>query len=207
MSPVNAVSGTKYPYGSYLTITAPAKTGYYASTVTSPVYMQSPLDYTKDVNVSSYITAGTVKAYRLTLSDLPAGITMQKVTRTASPLQGAEVSATKALVNNSLIYYGDRLYFEAETTTGYTPLIIRTPDNDDYINVIGNIKTEDVFTAGSVKSYNLTIASVDFVLATSVSRTSSPIKGAALGIIDAGIDVLYYNDVITITASPEPGLY
>lgn len=67
-------------------------------------------------NVTASLTAGSVKAYTLTISSLPTGVASLTVERTSSPLKGA---STGTLTNGATIYYGDTLTASATASSNY----------------------------------------------------------------------------------------
>lgn len=136
------------PYGTKVYAVATATTGYNNPTITG-ISTSSSSPTTITGNIATYVTAGTVKAYTLTISSI-TGVASQTITRTSSPLKGA---ATGVLSNNATIYYGDKLTMTATEATGYSAPSVPSGE----ITVTGNIKTSDYISAGTLASYTVTL--------------------------------------------------
>jgi len=178
-------NGATIYYGDVLNASATATTGYNDPT----------LNWTSQVvtgNVSSTVTAGSVKSFTLTISSKPTGVNTHTVSRTSSPLGGA---TTGALSNGATIYYGDVLSASATATTPYNAPTLNWTSQ----TVTGNVTS--TATAGSVKSYKLTISSLPTgVASVIVRRTASPNAGASTGNLSNGATI-YYGDTLTATAT------
>ena len=175
-------SATVY-YGDVLTASISVETAYTGSlTWTS-----------KTITANTTLTgSATVKSYKLTISSLPTGVASVTVSRTSSPNGGG---ATGALSNGATIYYGDVLSASATATTGYNNPTLNWTSK----TVTGNVTS--TATAGSVKSFKLTISSKPTGVNThTVSRTSSPLGGGATGALSNGATI-YYGDVLSASAT------
>lgn len=142
-------------YKDTLTASASAKDGYNSPSLTWT-------SKTVEGNVSLGCNGGSVKAFTLTKSSLPTGVSAHTVTRTSSPLAGAH---TGALSNGATIYYGDVLTQSATAATGYNNPSV----NWSSVTVTGNVTA--TVTAGSVAAQWRTIYSGSFTLTTSTFET------------------------------------
>ena len=190
----SAKTATIY-YGDVLSISGTASTGF-----NNPTVSLSATSVTG--NVTASITRGSAKSYTLTVPALPTGIASCTVSRTSSPYGGA---ATGTLITagssqkTATIYYGDVLSISASATTGYNTPTYKLSAT----TVTGNVTT--TLTSGSVKSFTLTISSKPTgVSAHTVSRTSSPLKGASTGALSSG-STIYYGDVLSASATATTG--
>lgn len=159
---------------------------------------------TSDGNARIESTA-TPKQYKLTISE-GAGSNLT-VTRISSNHNNG---SSGQLVNGAAIYHDDKLQITCDVDTGYETPSIKIGDTTlssggEYV-VSGNTT---VTSSASVKSYTLTLNAEDPGVTIAVSRTSSPLKGAANKTWtkyeeEASYDDIYYGDVLTITFASDP---
>ena len=182
-------------YGDTVSVSATAATGYN----TPSVSFNSGVDNNNKVigDVTLKVSRGSVKSYTLSYSTI-TGVTNQVVTRTSSPLAGAPVNAG-ALTNGATIYHGDVLSISAAAEEAYLAPKVVTP-----VTVTGSVYTSSYITAGAVKSYQLTIATIEGVATQTVKRTSSPNAGASTGTLSNGATI-YYGDVLSLSATAALG--
>ena len=133
------------------------------------------------------------KKFALTLSQ-GTGTTLS-VSRTSSPNEHA---ATGALSNGAAIYYGDVLSVSVSANTGYQSAT--TSGFTSGGSVTGNVT---ISSSATVKSYTLTL-SQGTGTTLSVSRTSSPLKGAATGALSSG-STIYHGDVLSVSCTATSG--
>lgn len=127
------------------------------------------------------------------------------VTRTSSPLGGS----LTALSSGSDIYHNDVLAVSASVTTaGYTvDPSSRSPTSASSITV----ETYDLHLhiKEYVLDYQLFLNGGTGVASASVTRTSSPLKGASTGVIRTlttpGLTAIYYGDTLTVSATASSG--
>ena len=150
-------------------------------------------------------TSATPKQYKLTISE-GAGSNLT-VTRIAS---NHNSGSSGQLFNGSAIYHDDKLQITCDADTGYENPSIKigntTLSNGGEYVVSGNTT---VTSSASVKSYTLTLNAEDPGVTIAVSRTRSPLKGAANKTWtkyeeEASYDDIYYGDVLTITFTSDP---
>lgn len=196
---------------------------YYGDVLTagasaSEAYTNPTLNWTSwpkvTSNVTSTITAGTVKEFKLTISDLPAGVTGVTVTRTNSPYK----NATKGdLANGATIYYGDALSMSVSGHDAYTAPSLNvssvskvtsnvtvTAESGDvkwYILNIRGFETQLDSCEGFINNLNEGIASI------SINVTSSPYGGRPRSetFHADGETIVYYGDVISASIEPATG--
>ena len=122
--------------------------------------------------------------------------------------QRASIGGT-TLYNGQQIYYGDIIFFEATASTGYNAPTIYTGDDDEYLTVTSNVNMSEVISAGTLKSFTFTIPTIAGVSNQTITRTASPLKGAALEEVYNGAGgssfTAYYNDEYSITTSTSEG--
>ena len=155
-----------------------------------------------DITITS---SATPKQYTLTISE-GAGSNLT-VTRISSNHKSGN---SGQLVNGAAIYHDDKLQITCDVDTGYETPSIKigntTLSNGGEYVVSGNTT---VTSSASVKSYTLTLNAEDPGVTIAVSRTSSPLKGAANKTWtkyeeEASYDDIYYGDVLTITFTSDP---
>lgn len=176
-------SGDRIYYGDKLSVTATASTGYTLSGYTSSYTVSS------DINIS--ITSN-VQSFTLHKSQ-GTGVASVVVTRTASQYKGA---ALGNLVDNSVIYYGDKLSVSASSMYGYT---LNAYTNS--YTVGGNVT---VNVTARVMNYTLRITQDSGISSVSVTRTSSPKQGAATGRLSSG-STIYHGDTLTVSVTAHSG--
>jgi hypothetical protein len=162
--------------------------------------------YTLTSNGNARIeSTATPKQYKLTISE-GSGSNLT-VTRISSNHKNGN---SGQLANGAAIYHDDKLQITCDADTGYeTPSIkignTALSNGGEYV-VSGNTT---VTSSASVKSYTLTLNAEDPGVTIAVSRTSSPLKGAANKTWtkyeeEASYNDIYYGDVLTITFSSDP---
>lgn len=142
------------------------------------------------------------KPFTYTIGTLPAGCTSLKCYRYSSNEPDA---TTGEIQNGDKVYYGDKIYFQATFHVAYNGSYSYSSSSDLY-TVTGNVVGVTVANVStSVKSFILTITKNPNIHAISVSRTSSPYKGASTGVIisNTGTVTIYYGDVLSGTATPD----
>lgn len=192
-------------YGDVLTAGASATEGYTNPTLNWTSWPKVTSD------VTSTITAGTVKEFKLTISSKPNGVATHVVKRTGSTLKGA---SNGELANGATIYYGDQLTATATAHEAYENPTLNWTSNT---KVTGNVTS--TATAGAVKSYILDINgfgseydpdcgffignNTEGLESITVTRTKSPYQNASTGVIcTATVDDtvrVYYGDELTAT--------
>ena len=132
--------------------------------------------------------------------------TLATYTLTINQGAGTSISVQKGstvLANNATVSYGDSLTISITANTGYL-LETNTVNGNNFTSGTYTVTGATVVTAtASVLSYTITIPTVDNC-SFSVLRTSSPLQGANTGAL-ANNSIIYYNDVISITAEMSPG--
>ena len=176
--------------GDSLVITFGTSTGY---TLTTHTVNGNTFTSGNTYSVSGNVTvksAATLATYTLTID--------QGVGTSISVKKGSDT-----LTNNATIYYGDSLTISITANTGYS-LTTNTVNGNNFTSGTYTVTGATVITAvASVLSYTITIPTVDNC-SFSVLRTSSPLQGANTGAL-ANNSIIYYNDIISITAETSPG--
>lgn len=195
-------NGATIYHGDVLSATASATTGYNNPT-------PSWTSKTVSGNVTISATAGSVKTYTLSYPAKPTGVSSYSIMRIDSPLGGASVDTN--IVNNPTtagtitVCHGDEFTIGATAATGY---------NNPTYSLSSTIATGNItatVTAGSVKSYTLSVPKLPTGIAScTISRTSSPLKGASTGTIatvgsSTQSITVYYGDVLSISATATTG--
>lgn len=185
-------------YGqTYGELPVPSRTGYAfngwytAATGGSQILSDTPV--TALVNHTLY-AQWTAMAYNVSWSE-GTGYTIS-VCRTASPYANAEIGV---LNNGAVVYYGDVLSVTYATNTGY----YIDGKGDTSITVTGDVTAADIYVTVSVSQYTAAW-NTGTGYSITVSRTSSPLKGASTGTLGNGAPV-YYGDVLSVTYTANTG--
>ena len=133
------------------------------------------------------------KPFTYSQGTLPTGVASLTCTRYSTE---EPTASTGTVSSGSPIYYGDVIYWTATASTGYNVSVSHGSSNK--VTVTGNINgASNAGLSVSVKSYTLTISVTNESYGSySVSRTSSPLAGAATGALSNG-STIYYGDVLT----------
>ena len=176
--------------GDSLVITFGTSTGY---TLTIHTVNGNTFTSGNTYSVSGNVTVkseATLATYKLTIN--------QGTGTSISVKKGSDT-----LTNNATISYGDSLTISITANTEYS-LTTNTVNGNNFTSGTYTVTGATVVTAtASVLSYEITIPTVDNC-SFSVLRTSSPLQGANTGAL-ANNSIIYYNDVISITAETSPG--
>ena len=183
-------SGAILLAGDSLVITFDTSTGY---TLTMHTVNGNTFASGNSYSVNGNVTiksAATLATYKLTIN--------QGTGTSISVKKGSDT-----LTNNATISYGDSLTISITANTEYS-LTTNTVNGNNFTSGTYTVTGATVVTAtASVLSYEITIPTVDNC-SFSVLRTSSPLQGANTGAL-ANNSIIYYNDVISITAETSPG--
>lgn len=175
------------------------ESGYYGTPTTSVEVSIPEIGYTGNISGQIQLKAANPE-YTLTIKKgTGTSVTVQ---RTSSPLRGA---ATGTLSSGATIYVNDVLKITTGTVTGYTTTTVSVSGatlSNGSCTVNSNIT---VNASASVLSYSL-IVSAGSNASVSVTRISSPLKGASTGTLSNGATI-YYSDVLQITFSASTGYY
>ncbi len=112
------------------------------------------------------------------------------VSRSASPYADAAVGA---LESGATVYYGDVLSVQYVADTGYT----LSSTGSTSITVTGDVTSANICATATVNSYTVSW-NTGTGYSITVSRTSSPNKGAATGNLTSGATV-YYGDILSVS--------
>lgn len=179
-------NGATITYGDVLTITFAAATGYNLGTHT--------------VNGATFASGGTHTVTGAVAVAATARLKTFKLTISAGT--GAIVSVKRngtALSNGATLSYGDELTITFAAGTGYKLTSTSHTSGETY-TVTGAVT---VSATAAVLSYLLSISQGEGTVI-SVTRTSSPKQGAAVGALSHGAAV-YYSDVLEITITAKGG--
>lgn len=134
------------------------------------------------------------KPYTLTI-ERNVGIRQVKVTRIDSEEHTAPF---EELNSGDVVYYGDTLSCEITPMPGF-----KQPLEPTIHRVTGNTNTAQ-FLSVEPKEYTLSITYGNGVQSVTVTRQSSPYKGAATGDLPHSA-IVYNGDIIYVTATPSEG--
>ena len=191
-------SGSTVYYGDVLRISYTFTNGYELNTATfnGSSFTSNPYSASATMSASINISA-KVKQYTLTVN--PGTGSTIVVKRTGSSLKGASTGVT--LGNGATIYHGDSLQATiSNIATGYM-LDTFNVGNSSFTDS-ATVATATVSGALTVSTttkvywYTLSISNSTGITAT-VTRTSSPKKGASLGTLSSG-DFIYHSDTLKI---------
>lgn len=185
-------------YGDYVYATATATTEYNSPTISGiSTNSGSPTQVTGAITVA--LTAGSKKTYTISYPAKPTGVASFIIYK-----NGTAVKSNPTSLGTFTATHGDTVYATATATTGYnTPTIGGVGTSSSTATTITAAKTITL-TAGSVKSYTLSMPSITGVIY-SIRRTRSPLQGASTsGALSNGATI-YHGDVLSISAFPAIG--
>ena len=192
------VASKEVIYGkAYGDLPVPTRTGYtfngWYTAETGGTKIEAGTSVTAATNHTLY-AQWTVNAYSVSWNK-GVGYSVS-VKRASSPYANA---ATGELANGAVIYYGDVLSIAYTANTGYT--IGNT--GSTAITVNGNVTASSIYATATVNAYTVSWnTGTGYTI--SVSRTSSPNKGAATGSL-GNKEAIYYGDVLSISYSAVTG--
>ena len=180
------------PFG---TLPTPTRTGYdfngWFTKDGKQITATTTMSTAEDVTVYA---KWTVKSYSATWS----GGTGYSITvkRTSSPNQGA---AAETLKSGAKVYYGDVLSVTYTAAAGYQI----DSSGSTKITVSGNVTASQIYAKASLRMYKVSWnTGTGYTIA--VSRTKSPLGGAATGSLSSG-SIVYYGDVLAVTYKAATG--
>lgn len=207
---VLVLNGGTVLYGDTITITATPATGYNDPLIKSiqgvDIIDPDTAPHTGKVtgDVSFQVVAGLPQIFDVHYPRMPAGVASFKIYAQEPGLASTRVVNDPVQAGSFPVPYGTKVYATATASTGY---------NNPTVGGVGTTTSTAItitgekvitLTAGAVKAYTLTISSIEGVASQTITRTSSPLKGAATGVLQNNATI-YHGDKLTMTATESIG--